>query len=105
MGCAATSIAEWRLGIPPQEAQDRIRRAMWALGWLPQETKETGVIEALVGISLWSWGELVRVSITGNESSTLVATSTCRMCTQVMDWGKNAENIQRLYSALGEGGV
>lgn len=102
MGCAATSNDEWNMHISPQEALDRVQTAMGALGWRLQTSKELTVVEAAVGATLWSWGEVVTVSITGgNASSRLFVSSMCRLCTQGFDWGKNAENVRKLHRAMG----
>lgn len=52
-------------------------------------------------ISFSSWGENITVMLTSQGSQTVVdITSECSMPTQIVDWGKNAENIQRIFLYL-----
>ena len=50
------------------------------------------------GVTFTSWGEDVQISIssTGPNQVMMMVNSVCSMPTQVVDWGKNAENVNRI---------
>ena len=50
------------------------------------------------GVSLTSWGEKITVSLTPQGESTFVdVASECALPTQIVDWGKNAENVNAVF--------
>ncbi len=52
-------------------------------------------------ITIWSWGEDIEVRFQENEAGTLVwFTSSCKLATQFIDWGKNKKNAKKFFVAL-----
>ena len=61
---------------------------------------DKGIIEASTGLSLRSWGEDVQIIISKtDETIQLIATSNSKA--QVIDWGKNEENIRSFFNSMG----
>ncbi|MBQ9719689.1 MAG: zinc ribbon domain-containing protein [Oscillospiraceae bacterium] len=53
------------------------------------------------GVSLSSWGENVTVTLADQGGSTYVdIVSECALPTQIVDWGKNNQNILNIFSYL-----
>ena len=62
---------------------------------------EGATIIAEVRVSLSSWGEKITLTITSTPEGTLVNVhSLCLFPFQVMDWGKNRRNTDRLLSGI-----
>ena len=56
------------------------------------------------GISFTSWGERVQVTLTnGGPQTTVDVFSECSLPTQVVDWGKNKENVNKIIYYLEQG--
>jgi len=60
---------------------------------------ESGQVEARAKISMRSWGE--KIIITTSAAGRVDIKSTCFLI-QVVDWGKNKDNVNALFSALGQ---
>lgn len=58
-----------------------------ALGWT-----KVGALTADVRVNIWSWGERVSVHDLGNGRWSVE--SKCRFPMQVVDWGKNRQNVE-----------
>jgi hypothetical protein len=58
---------------------------------------EAGQIEARSKVSLRSWGE--KITIATSAAGRVDIKSTCYWI-QIVDWGKNEANVDRLFSAL-----
>ena len=67
------------------------------LGWT-YTGSVPGELRASVGMSLWSWGERVRVLI--GEGGLVSIESRGAMPLQWLDWGRNARNCRAFLSAL-----
>lgn len=54
------------------------------------------------GISLTSWGENIDITILyiNDNSSQVTIKSECTLPTQIVDWGKNKSNVEKLYNHL-----
>lgn len=62
--------------------------------------KKTGEIKASAGISFWSWGETLNISVSKvNKNKTKVSISS-GVKAQLIDWGKNKKNIDKFFDAL-----
>ena len=57
------------------------------------------------GVSLTSWGEDIEVHLYPcNDVQTVVdIVSKCSLPTQIVDWGKNSENINRILGCIFQG--
>lgn len=67
------------------------------LGWT-YTGSVPGEIRASVGISLWSWGERVRVLI--GQDGLVSVESRGAMPLQWADWGRNGRNCREFLAAL-----
>jgi hypothetical protein len=62
---------------------------------------QRGVIEARFPISPRSWGEKLRVELSGADGAvTLNVSSRTRIGTTLFDFGKNADNVRRFVTAV-----
>jgi len=59
----------------------------------------TGTIKAETNMSLLSWGENIEIKIKQVEDSVYIRINS-ESRSQIIDWGKNAENITTFFSAL-----
>ncbi|HBR54614.1 MAG TPA: hypothetical protein DEA82_10705 [Flavobacteriaceae bacterium] len=52
-------------------------------------------------VTLWSWGEDILVRLQKKDEGTEVQfSSTCKLATQIIDWGKNKKNATIFVSSL-----
>lgn len=82
---------------------DAFRRAEEALivagGIVSLRDLAAGRIAATVPMSFKSFGETVKVDISGADGDVRVCIkSTSRLRTTLFDWGKNSENVERVAS-------
>lgn len=76
----------------------RIHGAARQLGW--QFVADTGtVIQLQTPMNLSSWGEDITITLIDNEHIELK--SQCRLVTQVIDWGRNRKNLEKLLAKVG----
>lgn len=81
--------------LPLLEAKQRAKRAAGQLRWkLARESEAELVFQA--GLSLWSWGEEVKV---GFDADGVLIQSQCRLPTQCFDHGKNRQNCEQFAVA------
>jgi hypothetical protein len=54
------------------------------------------------GLSLWSWGEIIGIRVSGNEpgGSLVEAVSECVVPTEILDNGQNKKNLESFFAAL-----
>ena len=69
---------------------------------LVADDTSTGEIKARVGISLWSWGENVTISLNAESDTdtSLVISSNPVFKLTLVDYGKNRRNINTLLAAI-----
>lgn len=60
-------------------------------------TSTDRLLECLVPINVFSWGERIRVAAEGHELRIL---SVCRFPLQVVDWGKNRRNVDLIRACV-----
>ena len=70
------------------------RCVRWSL-----ERKEDGILEYHVPFNLWSFGEKVRITL---EVQSVRVESWGSQSLQLIDWGKNRKNVQRVRSCIRE---
>ena len=57
-------------------------------------------------ISFSSWGETIKVYLIAQGNQTVVDVySECALPTQIVDWGKNKENVAKVFGYLMQGGA
>jgi len=60
-----------------------------------------GFIQGKVSAGMRSWGENVQATIGyGPRGAVVTLRSECALPTQVIDWGKNRQNVERIVEAL-----
>jgi hypothetical protein len=76
--------------------------ALNALGFRIKNSNEAnGSIEAEKDISVRSWGEKIKITVTSsNAGSQVNVESRSAYSLQAVDWGKNKENVQRILTDL-----
>ena len=58
-------------------------------------------IEGAIGANLMSWGENILVEITGvDNAASISVTSSSRLPTTLIDFGKNKRNVKRFLDSL-----
>ena len=76
-----------------QRAADAMRR----MGWNVFRVEET-FLEGSVSMSIWSWGEDIQMRQVSNDQVELV--SKCKLVTQVIDFGRNRKNIDKILAMM-----
>ena len=76
--------------------------ALSALGFRIKNNNEaSGLIEAEKDISVRSWGEKIKITVTSSTAGSQVnVESKAAYLLQAVDWGKNKENVQRILTDL-----
>lgn len=69
---------------------------------ITKEDINEGIINFSVGMSIWSFGENFKISITKDSDykTTVEVLSDVTFKIQIFDWGKNDNNIQLFFSEL-----
>jgi len=83
------------LALPLPEAKQRAKQAAAHLRWKLARENETELVFK-AGLSLWSWGEEVKVGFGTND---VLVHSQCRLPTQCFDHGKNRQNCEQFALA------
>jgi hypothetical protein len=78
-------------------ALNAARQAISQCGW-KVAMMDASIIKAQTSISLTSWGEtvIVQVQVSGNVTYLNVQSK----CFQLIDWGKNQENVDKFLTNL-----
>jgi hypothetical protein len=73
-----------------------------ALGFkIKTNDQAKGLIEAVKGISVRSWGEIIKITVTSsNVGSQVYVESKGADPIQAVDWGKNKDNVQKILVDL-----
>ena len=76
--------------------------ALSALGFRVKNSNEaSGLIEAEKDISVRSWGEKIKITVTSSTAGSQVnVESKAAYPLQAVDWGKNKENVQKILTDL-----
>lgn len=83
----------------PKAALSKLTNILKAFGWTIRSSDAAKqVLIARTGLSFLSWGEEVTVSLTKGGLGCDVNVSS--QPTAILDWGKSAENIEKVISAL-----
>ena len=59
---------------------------------------KNGNIWAKAKLSIWSWTENIEIKI--NANGTIKIKSTCALPLQIVTWGKNKRNVNKIISHL-----
>jgi hypothetical protein len=102
MEAMVTKKGQIHLQLPLAEAYRRSAQALNVIGGIVKsEDQSLGRIVGTVPISWKSWGERVVVEVSGVDNDVLVrVTSKTRLPTQLVDLGKNAQNVKRFLDRL-----
>ena len=91
-----------QLQVSVEKAKIKTEEALMKAGfkmsrWI--ESNQTFYSES--SITIWSWGEDIVVRFEEKGGETLVwFTSSCKLATQFIDWGKNKKNAKKFFTAL-----
>ncbi len=82
---------------PGQQFLSRTWRAFKILGWTVNTTHSHG-IEGNIPMSLMSWGERISVQLVNDGQAQVRSASA--LPTQVIDFGRNRKNVEKLLRAI-----
>ncbi len=78
---------------------DDVKKAMHQFNFKINKIDENlGYIIAETKFSLWSWKEDIQVRV--YEDGLIKIKSECSLSTQALDWGKNKQNVRRIFKYL-----
>jgi hypothetical protein len=85
-----------------EEALGRVKQALTVIGArITAENASAGQIEAKVPFNLKSWGELVKVQLSGSGEQVLVTIASQSVWWGTLaDWGKNQQNVDLIRQFL-----
>jgi len=82
------------------EAFNEALNALKVLGFEIKKTDKTeGLIEAKKGASIWTWGENIKISVISLKKGCSVYVES-RVKYQIVDYGKNRENVVKILTEL-----
>jgi len=86
----------------PNDVWPAVKSALASMGGsVSKDEQAKGVIEAKVSVSLFSWGENVRISVAPADGGSVVSVeSRSRFPLTLIDWGKNKRNVNRFLDSL-----
>ena len=99
---ANSYTGSFQLKVPLEQAKSKTEEALLKAGfknsrWI--ENNQSFYSES--SITIWSWGEDIVVRFEEKAAETLVwFTSSCKLATQFIDWGKNKKNAKKFFTAL-----
>jgi hypothetical protein len=76
-----------------ENLSERLKEYNWKIDSLTDKS-----LTLTTGTSFLSWGE--RIIIEKLSHSMLSITSECKLVTQIVDWGKNKRNVERILTLL-----
>ncbi|QIE59851.1 DUF1499 domain-containing protein [Rasiella rasia] len=91
-----------QLTAPLESAKKKVEEALMKAGfkmskWVDQQQ----AFYSESSVTIWSWGEDIMVRFQENENGTQIQfTSSCKLSTQIIDWGKNKKNAKKFMLAL-----
>lgn len=93
-----------QLQVPLDQAKAKTEEALMKAGFkMSKWVEQNQAYYSESSLSIWSWGEDIQVSFQENEQGTKVKfTSSCKLSTQIIDWGKNKKNTKKFFTALNE---
>lgn len=81
------------------QAMERVIDALNTLKYrILEKDERSGVITARSRLNIWSWTEKVVVNI--EDCGHVSVESKCTLPTQVVDWGKNRRNVEKVFSLI-----
>src|SRR5258708_5209702 len=96
-GFPAYSNGSRHFNIDEQELVDVVSETLGVLGW-PYQNPSSNKFVASISMSLWSWGERLRVDIA--HDGRVTASSQCAFPIQCIDWGRNGWNVRSFFDEL-----
>ncbi len=91
-----------QLQVPLEQAKVKTEEALLKAGFkMSKWVEQNNAFYSESSLTIWSWGEDIQVNFQDNEQGTLVTfTSSCKLSTQIVDWGKNKKNAKKFFTAL-----
>ena len=97
---AASHMITIEVTLPPEQAEAALYQAFLNAG-LSSVNGGAGRMHGKTTMGLASWGENVDAWIShGPRGAAIQLRSECSFPTQVIDWGKNRKNVERIVGAL-----
>lgn len=97
---AASHMITIEIALPPEQAEATLYQAFLNAG-LTGVAGGGGQMRGTTEMGLMSWGEKVEAWIShGPRGATVQLRSACPLPTQVIDFGKNRKNVERVVEAL-----
>lgn len=97
---AHSFTATIEVALAPQQAEAAVYQALVATG-ITNARGGGGMLRGSTSLGWRSWGEDVTAAVGfGPRGSVVTLTSTCSMPTQLVDFGKNRENVTKVVEVL-----
>ena len=84
-----------RFSVGREVLEKAVPYALRRVGAVQVHRESTGVTTARMRVNWCSWGEAMEVQI--GDGGDVRAVSRCTFPTQIIDWGKNRRNLERLF--------
>ena len=98
MGASVTHTSSF--AFTPPAVFDAMYRALASMATVRQVDAERLYVAGTAGVSVASWGERIQVWVTPGSPETIVTVeSRCKLPMQLVDWGRNRRNVNRLLKA------
>ena len=100
MGSKANATASF--AVPPEQARKLALEAIASIGGkVKSEDRATGLVEARISLSIWSWRENMELTVEpeGAGSKVTVKSRSAKRTT-LIDWGKNRRNVKRIIEYI-----
>jgi len=91
-----------QLNMPVEQAKAKTEEALMKAGFkMSKWVAQNQAFYSESSVTIWSWGEDIQVTFQENEQGTLLKfVSSCKLSTQIIDWGKNKKNAKKFFTAL-----
>ncbi len=97
---AANHMINIEVALAPEQAEAAVYQAFCNAG-IKAVKWGGGYLRGITKTGWRSWGENVEAWISqGPEGAAIQLRSECSLPTQVIDWGKNRKNVERIVGAL-----
>ena len=101
MGAAVTRTSTFTSS--PAAVFDAVHKALASISVVQEVDAEGQYAAGAIGWSMRSWGERIQIWVEPAPPGTILTVeSRCKVRTQVIDWGRNRSNVDRLLETVKE---
>jgi hypothetical protein len=101
VGAAVTRTSSFTSS--PAAVFDAVYKALASIATVQQVDPAGHYAAGAIGWSMRSWGERIQIWVQPAPPGTLLTVeSRCKVWTQVIDWGRNGSNVDRLLKTVKE---